>query len=239
MKTIYTTHVNDPIRLEISDEQVDSIQEARNRVLGLAVENPNWRPSLEIDLPTDFGLNCHAEGFIGRVRWDSGSADNIHNRVLKALAGVKPRGWVKVDLGHYCYEGWESAINSRDFSELPNVWFERHFIFGFSDPQLLGHVDGYDKLKNIVLPEHQRLLIPKVYRDANIQIRRTRISNMPNDELDKIRIETCSKIVNLCKEIYRGSRNFNDLVDLCDSVKDLPYQTEIDKNQGLSGVERQ
>lgn len=210
MKTFYTTHLFEPHKITIDNELETRIQEARDEVFRLATGN-NWRPSIEIDLPqaVDENDDFHHRNFIVKVTWDDGTEDNVHQRVLKFLAGREARGWVRADLGHYCYEGWDSAVDHRDLSELPDIWFKHGFVDGFIEPESKHGNKSWDVLEE----GHQRQLIPILYRQARLQMRYWKDS-----EYFSKRIPFLETLTAGCKEVWRGEKKFIDLTQLCEQA---------------------
>lgn len=134
MQTIYTSHDFKPIVLELDDELQDKIAKAKEKVLEIALEGIG-RPTIELDLPIKTGNDNELHGekpFSVRVGWDDGISDNVHTRILRVL-GEPAQGHVAADLGHYCYEGWDSAVFNQDLEAIPDVWFSPLFTSLITD----------------------------------------------------------------------------------------------------------
>ena len=172
MKELYLKDCNQARKLVISDETTELLQEAQDRVVSLGMER-KWRPSLEIDLErSDLASGgFQHEPLIVRVSWSNGESDNIHSFLMKRMLGREDRGWIKTDLGHYCFEGWETSIDHQDLTALPHLWFSEKFIQAIVNPTYFS--DSEDERVhawNILEKEHLKQINPLLYKTALGQV---------------------------------------------------------------------
>lgn len=221
MKTIYTTKFSEPTRVTISDEILASIDEAGERVASIAAENPMWEPSIKIRVPngSDQGND---EGFIVDVGWSEFGSDLDREDKMPSDVGENG-GRVSVDLGYEGYESWETVIDDENLLELPDVHFAGIFVRSYACPR-----DWRPSYKgnwtNIVLPEHQRDLVPLIIEEARQGIDYRKLLD---DKRSRMLLDDSIRVTGLCQDILEGKKNFSDLETLCNSFGEQEVRNEV------------
>jgi hypothetical protein len=202
----------------VSDVQIDTVEDAKQRVKNLSLER-NWKPSFEIDIQKDSVGENDSVLFSIRVGYDEGRDDGIERGILKCLSGKESTGWIKTELGYPGYEGWESAIEENDLFELPNVWFSRSFIRDFISPETC-----YENHSWSVFDEaHKQLLLPKLEEQTkkalkrkSEQLRETDLPGILRDYYQE-QIPHYEQLLTSCRDITRGKASFAEIVNTCNT----------------------
>ena len=156
MKTIYTTAG----KFTINDELTQLADRAVQRVYDLMMEE-DWRQSIEINVANStYGTNAKRQAKL-KIFQDSGEDDALVTRVERNFAGQNQRGLVKVDLGKFGVEIWESLIDHKDLRSLPNVYFSPMFVYYIVDGDL-SIIPLLSEVENRHLPQLAR----KIHREA-------------------------------------------------------------------------
>jgi hypothetical protein len=191
-------------------------------VSDLSIERP-WLASIQIPLTSDQAENHHHnDTLFADITWDDGREDNAFSKVFRGLSDTQARGMIRVDIGHHCYEGWNSDIEFRDYSELPQVWFSRSFVNGFFDKFGRPEENPWDKVEEA----HARPLVLELYREG----RRREVWNKSSKYEDFSHIHN---VVEVSRGIWKGNRQFSELSDLCQKYvkeqrEEKEYQLKFD-----------
>lgn len=192
MKTIYTTLGTYPFRVALDEEKELLINKAIEHVRRLKSE-ANWFPSLDIPIfHVNLGEEKGEDDFLVKVGWNR-EKNEFHSDDLR------------VNLGYESHDGFMSAINSKDLRNLPEVYFERTFIKGFSDPRCLNG----DRVWTLLREEDQPQAVKLVERDV--------VDRLINQSYEReLRFDWYNNLLTLCRDIQDGQAVYKDLVNICE-----------------------
>lgn len=227
MKTIYADHLGLQFyKIQISDELDAEIDEARDEVYSI-VKRRNWIPSIRIDLPLDISdIGFNHTNFMIDIAWDDGKENNAATNILRILGENEAHGFVRADLGHYCYEGWESDIDYQDLSEIKDVWFSDYFKKDFLEKD----IRGYNRATDVLEESHQRALVPELFFAARMELRDMRTKKFGSVDIEeKLYVESFAA---KCREVWKNRSPFSDLLNMRDE-----YQVIVPRISGQESLD--
>ncbi len=221
MKIIYTTHLaSTPQKVVVTDYNEELVREAKERVLKLAGERP-WWPSIEISL-RDFKTLNEIEHTHFKIRVENIVKDDAQTILSDLMAGRERPSSIHIDLGHYCFEGWMSAIEGKDLLELPEVWFESTIINHLIEPISFSFDPEAEVKKatwDIVEEGHRKELTSAILATAK---ERSKLYH----EQDRHLVPHMEAISVCCVEVLEGRKSFEELKQICE------YDVETETRHG-------
>ena len=202
MKTVYAHRFHyDNSRIVVSDKALSLAEQAVQRVQEVSQEHA-WRPSIEIDLPQYRGDPLNTSGVMIRVEADDGV--------------------VRVDLGEYGPESWDSFTDRKHLLQLPDVYF--------SDGFLSTMMHSYIEKPNfrVVEEAHWPMLVRRIYDTAKTYSRNCkshRASAIINR--DKGYFQRLGKHYQKVMEAARRAKTGKNLEQLLQAIQAKPQQIPV------------